>query len=130
MVIQVPKFEVSDSLDLKPVLEGLGAGIVFDDEQADFSNLSEAALGLSSIKQETTLSIDEKGVTAAAYTQIDYAGAAPPDGRAELILDRPFLFAVVTNGVPCLSAQSIRSDLPYQNTPISGWNSGCFCVLE
>lgn len=100
VVIQVPKFEVSDSLDLKPVLEGLGAGIVFDNEQADFSNLSEEALGLSSVKQEATLSIDEKGVTAAAYTQIDYAGAAPPDGRAELILDRPFLFAVTTNGVP------------------------------
>lgn len=100
VVIQVPKFEVSDSLDLKPVLEGLGAEIVFDYEQADFSNLSDAALGLSSAKQETTLSIDEKGVTAAAYTQIDYAGAAPPDGRAELILDRPFLFAVITNGVP------------------------------
>ena len=100
VVIQVPKFEVSDSLDLKPVLEGLGAGIVFDCEQADFSNLSQAALGLSSIKQETTLSIDEKGVTAAAYTDIKYAGAAPPEGRAELILDRPFLFAVITNGVP------------------------------
>ena len=100
VVIQVPKFEVSDSLDLKPVLEGLGAGIVFDYEQADFSNLSEAALGLSAIKQETTLSIDEKGVTAAAYTDIKYAGAAPPEGRAELILDRPFLFAVITNGVP------------------------------
>ena len=100
VVIQVPKFEVSDSLDLKPVLEGLGAGIVFDDAQADFFNLSEAALGLSSIKQETTLSIDEKGVTAAAYTEIHYAGAAMPEGRAELILDRPFLFVVVTNGVP------------------------------
>lgn len=100
VVIQVPKFAVSDALDLTPVLEGLGAGIVFDNEQADFSNLSEAALGLSSIKQETTLSIDEKGVTAAAFTQIHYAGAAPPDGRAELILDRPFLFAVITNGVP------------------------------
>ena len=100
VVIQLPRFEVSDSLDLKPVLEGLGADIVFDYTQADFSNLSEAALGLSSVRQEATLSVDEKGVTAAAYTEILYAGAAPPDGRAELILDRPFLFAVVTNGVP------------------------------
>ena len=100
VVFQIPKFEVSDELDLKPVLEGLGAGIVFDYEQADFSNLSEAALGLSSVKQETTLSIDEKGVTAAAYTEILYCGAAPPDGRAELILDRPFLFFITFNGVP------------------------------
>lgn len=100
VVIQVPKFEVSDSLDLKPVLKELGAGIVFESGQADFSNLSDEALGLSSVKQEAALSIDEKGVSAAAYTQIHYAGAAPPNGRAELILDRPFLFAVIAGGVP------------------------------
>lgn len=100
VVFQIPKFEVSDKLDLKPVLEGMGAEIAFDLAQADFSNLSEEALGLSSVKQETTLSIDEKGVTAAAYTEILYCGAAPPDGRAELILDRPFLFFVKVSGVP------------------------------
>ena len=100
VVFQIPKFEVSDKLDLKPVLEGMGAGIVFDYAQADFSNLSDAALGLSSVKQETTLSIDEKGVTAAAYTEILFCGAAPPNGRAELILDRPFLFFIKVSGVP------------------------------
>lgn len=100
VVFQIPKFEVADSLDLKDAVTGLGAGIIFDAEQADFSNLSEDALCLSSVKQEATLSIDEKGVTAAAYTQIDYAGAAPPDGRAELILDRPFLFFVTVSGTP------------------------------
>ena len=100
VVLQVPKFQVSDSLDLRDTVTGLGAGIVFDREQADFSNLSEEALCLSSVKQETTLSIDEKGVTAAAFTQLDYAGAALPDGRAELILDRPFLFFVTAGSVP------------------------------
>lgn len=100
VVLQVPKFQVGDSLDLKDTVTGLGAGIVFDGEKADFSNLSEEALCLSSVKQETTLSIDEKGVTAAAFTQIDYAGETPPDGRAELILDRPFLFFVTVSGVP------------------------------
>ena len=100
VVFQIPKFEISDKLDLKPVLEGMGAGIVFDYAQADFSNLSESALGLSSVRQETTLSIDEKGVTAAAYTEILYCGAAAPNGRAELILDRPFLFFINVNGVP------------------------------
>ena len=100
VVLQLPKFQVSDSLDLRDTVTGLGAGIVFDGEQADFSNLSEDALCLSSVKQETTLSIDEKGVTAAAFTQLDYAGAALPDGRAELILDRPFLFFVTVGSVP------------------------------
>lgn len=100
VVFQIPKFEVNASLDLKDTVTGLGAGIVFDAGNADFSNLSEEALCLSSVKQESTLSIDEKGVTAAAYTQIDYAGAAPPNGRAELILDRPFLFFVTSGSTP------------------------------
>ena len=100
VVFQIPKFEVNSSLDLKDTVTGLGAGMVFDPLQADFSNLSEEAMGLSSVKQEATLSIDEKGVTAAAYTQIDYAGAAPPNGRAELILDRPFLFFVTFGSAP------------------------------
>lgn len=100
VVFQIPKFKVSDSLELNPVLEGMGAGVVFDGAQADFFNLSEQALGLSSIKQEATLSIDEKGVIAAAYTEILYCGAAQPEGRAELILDRPFLFFIKVNGVP------------------------------
>lgn len=100
VVFQIPKFEVTDSLDLKNTVAGLGAGIVFDAAQADFSSLSTDALCLSSVRQEAKLSIDEKGVTAAAYTQIDYNGAAPPDGRAELILDRPFLFFVTVSGAP------------------------------
>ena len=100
VVFQVPKFEVSDSLDLKDTVTGLGAGVVFDAGKADFSNLSDQVLCLSNVKQEATLSIDEKGVTAAAYTQIDYCGSAMPEGRAELILDRPFLFFVSFCGVP------------------------------
>ncbi len=93
VVFQIPKFTVDGHLDLQDTVTGLGAGAVFE-PGSNFSNLSDEAWCLSQIKQEGTLSIDEKGVTAAAYTQIDYAGAAPPDGRAELILDRPFLFFV------------------------------------
>ncbi len=52
------------------------------------------------MRQQATLSIDEKGVTAAAFTQIDYCGSAMPQGRAELILDRPFLFFVTAGGLP------------------------------
>ena len=32
-----------------------------------------------------------------AFTQIDYAGAAMPEGRAEMILNRPFIYAVTTS---------------------------------
>lgn len=98
VVLQIPKFEVSGSLDLADTIAGLGAGMVFDPDKAEFSNLSDEALCLSAVKQQATLSIDEKGVTAAAFTQINYAGSAMPEGRAELILDRPFLFYVTYGG--------------------------------
>lgn len=98
VVLQIPKFEVSDSLDLADTIAGLGAGAVFHADGADFSNLSDEALCLSAVQQQATLSIDEKGVTAAAFTQINYAGSAMPEGRAELILDRPFLFYVTYGG--------------------------------
>lgn len=97
VVFQIPKFEVSDSLDLQSTVSGLGAGAIFG-ENADFSTLSDDALGINSVTQQATLSIDEKGVTAAAFTRIDYNGAAMPEGRAELILDRPFLFYVTYGG--------------------------------
>jgi serpin B len=99
VVLQVPKFQVTASLDLRDTLVGLGAGAVFE-PGADFSSLSPDALCLSGVKQQATLSIDEKGITAAAFTQIDYSGSSLPEGRAELILDRPFLFFVTVRGVP------------------------------
>ena len=52
---------------------------------------------ISGINQETHIAIDENGVEASAFTQIDYAGAAMPEGRAEMILNRPFIYAVTTS---------------------------------
>lgn len=46
--------------------------------------------------------MDEKGVEAASYTQIDVTGASMPTDQAELILDRPFLFVIRAEGRrPC-----------------------------
>lgn len=48
------------------------------------------------------MSIDEKGVTAAAFTLILRCGASmPPDERIEFVLDRPFVFVVESqDGLP------------------------------
>ena len=55
---------------------------------------------VSDIKQNSHIELDENGVTASAFTEIGYVGAALPDGRAEMVLDRPFLYAIVNeNGV-------------------------------
>ena len=43
--------------------------------------------------------VDEEGVTAAAYTLMQDAGAGrPPQEEIEFRLDRPFLFAIMGTG--------------------------------
>lgn len=49
---------------------------------------------ISKIRQETHIAIDEKGVEASSYTQIDYCGAGMPEDKADMILNRPFIFGI------------------------------------
>ena len=47
------------------------------------------------VKHATRISIDEKGVTAAAFTLIIRCGAAPPpEDEVDFVLDRPFMFCI------------------------------------
>ena len=64
------------------------------DSDADFSGISDRAAFISAVKQETYIAIDEVGVEASAFTQIDYCGAGMPQDNAELILDRPFIYII------------------------------------
>ncbi|OZV11249.1 hypothetical protein CIW83_15535 [Tissierella sp. P1] len=87
-------FKFLSKLKLKDICEELGIKEIFQ-EISDFTSLSDTKpLFISDINQSSTISIDEKGVEATAYTKIDYDGAAQPNGRAEMILNRPFIFAI------------------------------------
>ena len=63
------------------------------------------------IRQETHIGIDEIGVEASAFTQIDYVGAAQPIDRAEMILDRPFIYGIVTGDGTLLFAGILENPL-------------------
>jgi len=94
VIFQIPKFSFGNSLDLKDILKSMGVKSAFKPD-ADFSGITEGMAYISNIKQETHIAIDEKGVEAAAFTQVDYCGAMPPNENvAEMILDRPFIFAI------------------------------------
>lgn len=95
---QVPKFQTDSQCDIKEMMQAQGITKLFED--GDFSKMTEAdGIFVSAISQDTHIAINEKGVEASAFTQIDYTGAAMPDGRAELILNRPFLYGIQTGGV-------------------------------
>ena len=70
-----------------------------DGIQEDLSTTG-SSIWLSGIRQQTTLSVDEKGVEASAYIELHYAGAAMPQDRIiEFTLDRPFII-LIENGGP------------------------------
>lgn len=96
VIFKIPKFSFGNNLDLKEAIKNMGVEAAFKGD-ADFKGITDDKAFISGIKQQTHIAIDENGVEAAAFTQIDYAGSAPPNGKiAEMILDRPFIFAVIS----------------------------------
>ena len=95
--LKFPKFDASSSADLSETLQAMGINDVFDAAKADFSPLlgPEGEACVSKITHAARATVDENGVTAAAFTVVMAEGAAlPPDEEIEFVCDRPFVFAV------------------------------------
>lgn len=102
--LSVPKFDVASDMDLTEVLKELGIRDVFQAGTADFSPLMTNDDGgyVDQVRHATRVTIDEKGVTAAAFTVIARCGAGiPPEEIIHFTLDRPFIFYIESrDGLP------------------------------
>ena len=101
--LSVPKFDISSGIDLKPALKEMGLADIFEPVGNHFSTVidSQMPVFLSSINQDTRVTIDEDGVKAASYLVIEGAGSPePPNEIIDFILDRPFVFVVTSNSIP------------------------------
>ncbi|MDM8533720.1 serpin family protein [Clostridiaceae bacterium HSG29] len=99
VIFQVPKFSYDDNSKMKDMLIDMGMETPFE-FGSQFKDISDGITYISNISQDTHISIDEKGVEAAAFTQIDLAGAMPPNENiAEMILDRPFIYVIYDRDV-------------------------------
>lgn len=96
VVWKIPKFSFGSSLKLGNMLVNLGVTSAFK-EDADFSGITDHMAYITDVIQETHIGIDEDGVEATAYTQVNFFGAMPPNGRADMILDRPFIYGIITH---------------------------------
>ena len=96
VVWKIPKFNFSSKVELIDTLKELNVKLAFQSD-ADFSGMVEQMAFISAIQQETQISIDEEGVEASAFTQIDYAGSALPEGHADMILNRPFIYGITSS---------------------------------
>ena len=101
--LSLPKFDISSQLDLCQGLQNLGLSEVFIGT-GDFSPMTTQAeeIALTQATHGVRVAIDEEGVSAAAYTLMALAGGAPAVGdEIDFVVDRPFLFAIVSpDGLP------------------------------
>ena len=98
----VPKFDIRASLELNDALQALGVTDAFDAVKADFSPLTEQTAYVESVNQAARVRIDEEGIEAAAFTEVQKGGAGAPQelDEEEMNLNRPFLFAIWKDGAP------------------------------
>lgn len=107
--MSIPKFDVKSDTDLTSAMTAMGMGALFDMDAADFSALTDAEpVYLSQAEHAAGVTVDEEGVTGAAYTVFAIAlGAAPPSEIVPFVLDRPFLFAVAARDGSVLFAGTV-----------------------
>ncbi|MGL4632203.1 MAG: serpin family protein, partial [Leadbetterella sp.] len=95
IVLKMPKFTLQYSSSLKEVLSTMGIKDAFKPGVANLSKIStQKELYVSMVKQDTYLSVDEKGTEAAAVTTVS-VGAKSAFVVPEMILDKPFLLMIV-----------------------------------
>jgi serpin B len=109
VTLSLPRFRLEAAFDLIPALRRLGVAAAFGDN-ADFGEITEAApLRIGAVAHKAYVDVDEHGTEAAAATAVVIRAAAAmrPPPAVTLVVDRPFLFAIVdsTTGLPLFLGQ-------------------------
>jgi serine protease inhibitor len=94
VIVGLPKFTLEYETNLNKVLSNMGMPTMFSDA-ADLSKIAPPAgkLKVGFVKQNTFVSVDEKGTEAAAVTTIGIEVTSAPI-LPEFICNRPFLFII------------------------------------
>ena len=92
----IPEFSVQSDVKLKEILSEMGYAELFD-VNADFSALGSTPEGiyLSDMQQKLKIEVDRNGTKAAAVTWGVMTNKAINVERHTVILDRPFIYAIV-----------------------------------
>ncbi|GAB4315321.1 MAG: serpin family protein [Candidatus Zixiibacteriota bacterium] len=102
--LALPKFKMEYEVRLKDALTALGMGVAFSEQEADFSRMIPVTpsqnVYISEVKHKTFVEVNEQGTEAAAVTSVGMATTSfdpDPPQRFDMIVDRPFLFAIRDN---------------------------------
>jgi serine protease inhibitor len=96
--LRLPRFRIETQVDLSAPLRAMGMSQVFDPARAELEGISDRKpLYLMGVMQGDFVEVNEKGTEAAAVTMLMAGSAlnpAPPPPPFEMIVNRPFVFAI------------------------------------
>lgn len=113
-LVVLPKFKLENTLELNAPLKPLGLKLVFDDKKADLSGMFSDRHYISKTLQKAFVEVSEEGTEAAAVTAVavDSAGIeVNPPKPFQMIVDRPFLFAIVDARSEMILFMGVVNDL-------------------
>ena len=101
-LVVLPKFKLENSLELNAALKATGMKTAFNNQKskpdADFSGMFSDSHHISEVRQKALVEVSEEGTEAAAVTAMAVESMGiemNPPKPFEMIVDRPFLFAIV-----------------------------------
>lgn len=94
----LPKFKTEFSTSLVDTLKQQGLENAFNPNAADFTNMATVQgenLFIGNVIHKTMMEVDELGTKAGAVTAVIMETTSAPEDPKEVVLDRPFVFAIV-----------------------------------
>lgn len=111
--LSLPRFRVESSFRLKDVLQAIGVRRAFT-RDADFGGICAEPVAIGDVVHKAFIDVAEEGTEAAAATAAMFRASGivrRPEPDVILVVDRPFLFAIVDTetGLPLFQGQFTRS---------------------
>lgn len=97
--IQLPRFKMEYSADLKQTLSALGMEVAFNPSEAEFTQMTSEPAYIDQVKHKTFVEVNEEGTEAAAVTSIGIRTTSVrlPTEPFRMVVDRPFFCAIRDN---------------------------------
>lgn len=94
--VKMPTFELTSHVELGDSLEALGMPDAFEPGRADFSGIDgRRDLSVGAVVHQAHIKVDPQGTKAEAATAMGFLSVGAAIGPGPLVLDHPFLYAVV-----------------------------------
>ena len=93
----LPKFGYEYKISMNDALKAMGMEEAFSMERADLSRMGSGNLFISKVEHKAYIDVDERGTKAGAATVVEVGTTSVPPPPIPVILDRPFIYAIIDN---------------------------------